>query len=61
MQRVCVCDDMQERAVQMGEFLWRSCSQSLWVDELFGDVERPGPAINLRDKEGERWEMNEHS
>lgn len=35
-------------------------SLSLRVDELFGDVERSGSAINLRDTAGEQREMNEH-
>lgn len=58
---VCVCDDMHREKCKWGEFLECRCSQSLRVDELFGDVERSGSAINLRDKEEEQWEMNEHS
>lgn len=64
MQRVClcvcVCDDMQGKCAK-GEIHECRRSQSLRVDELLGDVEGPGSAINLCDREGEQREMNEHS
>lgn len=57
---VFVCDDMQEKCAKREIHKCR-CSQSLGVDELLGDVEGSGSAINLGDREGEQWEMNEHS
>lgn len=54
------CDDVEEMWLKLKESTSAGNSQSLWVDELFGDVERSGSAINLRDREGERRETNEH-
>lgn len=36
------------------------CSQSFWVDELFGDVESSRSAIDLCDRAREQRKMNEH-
>lgn len=60
------CDDcglmeMMKRSRIMSGKGHQRYSQSLRVDELFGDVERSGSSISLCDREGKQLERNGHS